>query len=411
LAKTTNKLTDKEVRAITKPGRHSDGGNLFLTVSKSGSKAWAMIYRHHGRSREAGLGTLDKVSLKLAREKAAAGRAILGENKDPITVWQSEKRATEVPTFAEAAEQYYEAHKSDWRSDKHGREWRRSIKAYTRSIAGLKVSEITSDDVFAVLKPIWGKKTETASRLRGRIEKVLGWAKASKFIDKNTINAALWKGELEHRLAKKPKQEPFRALPYEQAPSFLAELRGQRRLPAGGVNVPAYALEWLILTGTRTNETLGARWDEIDLGGKLGPLWVVPPGRTKRNREHAVPLGAGCLAVLDAMREIRAGVMIFPGRHANWPLAPMTFIDLLRRWRPRVDTTAHGFRSSLRDYLGNETSTPHDVCEEILAHAVGDATVRSYRRGDAVKKRRKALDAWDRYLSPAAGSVVALKRA
>jgi integrase len=406
LVQTLNKLTDKAVKALTKPGRHSDGGNLFLTISKSGSKAWVFIFRFHGRSREAGLGPLAKMTLAMAREKADEGRKLLGAGKDPIEQWRQEKRAKEVPTFAEAAKQYFEAHKSEWRSDKHGAEWRRTIEVYCKPIASLPVNVITADDVVAVLKPWWAKKPEAMSRLRGRIEKVLGWAKASGHIPRDQINAALWKNELEHRLAKKPAPRHFRALPYEEAPAFVAELRSRRRLPGGGVNVPVFALEWLILTGCRTNEVLGARWDEVDLDGKLGPIWTVPAARTKRDRPHAVPITTGALAILDAMREIKAGVVIFPGRHANWPLSGMTFIDYLRRLHI-VNTTAHGFRSTLRDYLGNETSTPHDVAEEILAHAVGDPTVRSYRRGDAIKKRRRALQLWDAYLaSPAVATVI-----
>jgi integrase len=404
LAQTLNKLTDREVKAITKVGRHSDGGNLFLTVSKSGSKAWALIYRFNGRSREAGLGPLDKVSLKLAREKVAAARALLGEGRNPLEVWTAEKRAKEVPVFSAAATQYYEAHKSEWRSDKHGKEWLRSIKVYCGPIANLPVNVITSDDVLAVLKPLWAKKTETASRLRGRIERVLGWSKASGFIDRNTINAALWKGELEHRVARKPPQRHFRALPYEQAPAFLSELRGRRRSPDGAWNVPVYAMEFLILTACRTNEVLGAVWSEIDFDAKGGPTWTVPAERTKRNRQHVVPLSAGALRILDAMREIRTGVTIFPGRHSNWPLSPMSLIDLLRR--SKAECSAHGWRSTFRDWAGNETSTPRDVAEMALAHAVGDQTEAAYRRSDALAKRRVLMDAWDAYLSPVAAEVV-----
>jgi integrase len=406
LAQTLNKLTDREVKAITKVGRHSDGGNLFLCVSPSGSKSWSMIYRFHGRSREGGLGPLAKVTLAMAREKADEGRKLLGKGLDPLTVWAAEKRAKEVPTFSSAAAAYFEAHKSEWRSSKHGAEWRRTIEVYCKPIANLPVNVITSDDVLGVLKPWWAKRPEAMSRLRGRIERVLGWAKASGHIPRDQINAALWRGELEHRLAKKPAPRHFRALPYTEAPAFVAELRSRRRLPGGGVNVPVFALEWLILTGTRTNETLGARWDEIDLDGKLGPIWTVPRERTKRFREHTVPITAGALAILDAMREIKAGVVIFPGRHANWPMAPMIFIDYLRRLHV-VNASAHGFRSTLRDYLGDQTSTPHDVAEAVLAHAVGSQVERSYRRGDALAKRRMALDLWDAFLaSPAAAAVI-----
>ena len=407
MPKETHRLTALEVKALSTPGRHADGGNLFLAISKSGSKSWSFLYRHHKRVREAGLGSLDKVSLKDAREKAAEGRQLLGRGLDPLAVWQAAKRASEKPTFAEAAAEYFETHREEWRSERHAAEWKRSLAAYTKAIAKLKVDEIEADDVLACLKPLWKRAPETASRVRGRIERVLSAAKAAGHVDKDKLNVARWRDGLEHRLSKKPKVKHFRALDYQDAPAFVAELRERRFTPSGAHIVSAFALEYLLLTATRSNETLGAQWSEINWEERT---WTVPAWRTKREIEHVVPLGDGALSVLREMKAIECGLFVFPGKYDNAPLGPLTFVNLLRRMK--IGTTAHGLRSTFRDWAGNETPTPREVCEHALAHYVGDQKERSYRRMDALAKRRELMRLWDEYLNaPPAGNVIAFKRA
>jgi integrase len=424
MAKETHKLTALEVKAA-QPGRLSDGGNLFLTVSPTGSKAWVMIYRWHGRTRTAGLGPLDRVTLADARKKAAEGRRLLGDGQDPLSVWQAKRRAAERPTFEKAAAEYFAAHRSEWRSERHAREWRRSLYAYAKPLMRLKVDEIEAEDILACLKPVWNRRRESASRVRGRIELVLGAAKAAGHIPRDKANPAAWADNLKHRLAKKTKVEHFRALAYQDAPAFVTELRERRFTPEGAYVVPAFALEFCILTATRSNETFGATWSEIDLEAKGGPVWTVPAERTKRQREHVVPLSEGALAILDAMAAIKGAPFVIPGRNGdpprecapfifpghvdNAPLGPMAFVTVLRHMK--VDATAHGFRSTFRDWSGNETATPRDVCEMALAHAVGDATEAAYRRSDAVAKRRVLMALWDAYLKQPVDNVIPLAAA
>jgi integrase len=424
MGKEIHKLTALEVKALSQPGRYGDGGNLFLTVSPSGAKAWAFIYRWHGRTRTAGLGSLDKVPLKTARERATEGRNLLGKREDPLAVWQAKKRAADRPTFQKAVDEYFTAHRSEWRSDRHAAEWKRSIAEYCKPLMRLKVDQIEADDVLACLQGPWKTSPETASRVRGRVERVLSAAKAAGHIHRDKLNVARWGDNLEHRLAKKPKVRHFRALDYQDAPRFVAELRGRRFTPEGAYCVNAFALEFCILYATRSNETLGAHWDEIDLDARHGPAWTIPAARTKRLREHVVPLTDAMLAILREMEAIknapfvipgrggnpprRCAPFIFPGHVDNAPLGPMAFVTLLRRMK--VPVTAHGFRSTIRDFLGNETSTPRDVCEAVLAHQVGNPTEAAYRRSDAIAKRRIAMDLWDAYLKQPADNVIPITK-
>jgi integrase len=402
--KTTHRLTALEVKALTRPGRHSDGGNLFLTISKGGGKSWAFLYQRHGRTREAGLGSVDRLPLKDARAKAAEGRQILGRGEDPLETWRASARAKAVPTFRQAVDEYFEAHRKEWRSGLHAAEWRRSVNAYAAPLMALKVNEIDALDVERALKAGWEDAPETASRVRGRIERVLSACIAAGYIGRDKLNPARWRDNLEHRLAKKPRAKHFRALPYEDAPEFVASLREQRYSERGAVMAPMFAFEFLILTATRSNETLGARWDELNLEAKT---WTVPAERTKRMRAHVVPLSAGALEILEEMAKIRCSDLVFPGKRDTWPLGPLTFVNILRRMK--VKATAHGFRSSFRDYAGNETSTPRDICEHALAHQVGDETELAYRRQDALEKRRGLMEAWSTYLDRPDARVIRLR--
>jgi integrase len=402
--KTTHKLTALEVKALTRPGRHSDGGNLFLTISKGGGKSWAFLYQRHGRTREAGLGSVDRLSLKDARAKAAEGRQILGRGEDPLELWRANARMSQVPTFRQAADEYFASHQKEWRSDRHAAEWRRSLAAYAAPLMALKVSEIDALDVERALKAGWEDAPETASRVRGRIEKVLGACIAAGYIGRDKLNPARWRDNLEHRLARKPRAKHFAALPYEDAPEFVRMLRAQRYSESGAVITPMFAFEFLILTACRSNETLGARWDEVNREAKT---WTVPAERTKRLRAHVVPLSSGALEILDEMAKISCSDLVFPGKRDTWPLGPLTFVNILRRWK--VKATAHGMRSAFRDWAGNETVAPRDICEHALAHQVGDETELAYRRGDALEKRRALMEAWSTYLNEPDARVIRLR--
>jgi len=430
LALTLNKLTTREVETITKVGRHGDGGNLWLVVGPTGSKSWSFIFRWRGKTKEAGLGPISKKTLAAARQTAKQGRELLGEKppRNPIEVWRAEKHTSERPTFTEAVETYFEAHKTDWRSDRGAAGWRRSLAMYTQPLSRLKVDEIGVPDVLACLKPIWREHPVTASRVRGRIESVLD---AQIALGVEGPNPARWKGNLKHLLAKLPAVTNFTALPYEQVPAFVARLRERRISSDGTIDVGAYAFEYMILTAARTNEAIGAQWDEVDLDA-LAPTWTVPAWRTKRNREHLVPLSPGAVAVLRAMEKLKGASFVipgrggkpdrvmapyvFPGRGEHRPLNHMIFISMLRQMKATVVTkergerpvTAHGFRSCFADYLGNETATGSDVIEAALAHLIRDRTARAYRRGDAPAKRRKAMLAWDRYIGQT-GNIIALR--
>jgi integrase len=427
LATVLNKLTDLEVRNAT-PGRLSDGGNLYLQTSPGGSKAWLFIYRWHGRTRQAGLGSLTKLTLAKARKRAAEGRELLGDNQDPLEVWRAEKRAKEVPTFAEMAAQYFEDHRSEWRSDRHAREWLRSLDAYCRPLNKLPVNQISAGDVYACLRALWNKRPETLSRVRGRIFVVISAAKAAGFIDEHKTNPATWVDGLKHRLAKKPDPVNHRSLPYQKMGAFMRDLRSRRFTSDGGVNVPAFALEWTILTAARSGEVLGATWNEVGTDEDGNPVWRIPKQRTKRFREHVVPLSISAVAILTEMEVIRGtpftipgrdgkpdrhcAPYIFPGHIDNRPLGGMAFITLLRAMKDWTElTTTHGFRSTFRTWCGNEVNVPRDIAEQALAHQVGDKTERAYSRGDALKKRRALMEAWSAYLAPSpAGNVIDLAK-
>jgi integrase len=403
MASTLNHLTALEVKNLAAPGRHADGGNLFLVVSKTGTKSWSFLFQRHGRTREAGLGPLAKLSLKDARAKAEEGRRLLGQGLDPLDQWRSTQRAAKTPTFRQAVDEYYAAHSKEWRSDRHAAEWKRSVDVYAAPMMKLPVDQIEAADVLACLKKPWAEAPETASRVRGRIEQVLGAVQALGFIHRDKANAARWE-TLKHWLPKKPRAKHFAALPYEDAPEFVRMLREQRYSEAGAVIVPMFAFEFLILTACRSNEVLGAQWGEVDLEAKT---WTVPAERTKRLRAHVVPLSAGAIAILEEMAKIRCSDLVFPGKRDDWPLGPLTFVNILRRWK--VKATAHGFRSAFRDWAGNETATPRDICEHALAHQVGDETELAYRRSDALEKRRTLMEAWSTYLDRPDARVIRLR--
>lgn len=378
MARQFNKLSARKVETLTTPGRHSDGGGLYLAISESGARSWLFMFKKAGRRREMGLGSARAVPLTVARTMAAEARQHVASGRDPLAM----RVQPAAMTFRNAAAALVESMSPSWRNAKHHAQWTMTLTVYCAPIAALAVSEISTDDVLRVLKPLWLTKPETASRLRGRIERTLDFAKARGM--RSGENPARWRGHLDALLPKRPKltRGHHKALPFDDVPEFVAKLR-ERTGPA-----PA-GLEFAILTAARSGEVLGARWQEIDLQARV---WTVPAERMKAGREHRVPLSDRAVAILKSMHSQRVSEFVFPGMKADRPLSIMALEMVLRRMK--VDATVHGFRSAFRDWTGERTAFPREVAEAALAHLVGDEVERAYRRGDALDKRRGLMDAW-----------------
>jgi integrase len=381
------KLTARGVAALTTPGRHSDGGNLYLSIDAKGRKRWTFMYVRGGKQRELGLGSAQDVPLVDARALADDARAKLRAGVDPIDSKRAMEKVDVVPTFGAYVETFLAAKESEWRNPKHRAQWRMTLTTYAAPLHGLRLDRIAVADVLAALKPLWQTKPETASRLRGRIEAVLDAAKVAGH--RSGENPAAWGGNLEHLLPKRGKlsRGHHAAMAYADVPAFVAQLREREALAA-------LALEFCILTAARSGEVLGARWSEIDFAAQV---WTVPAERMKAAREHRIPLSERALAILEKLSEARTGELVFPGQRAGRPLSAMAMEMLLRRM-DRDTVTVHGFRSAFRDWAGNETHFAREVAEAALAHVVGDKAEQAYRRGDALEKRRALMSAWGAYV-------------
>jgi len=292
-----------------------------------------------------------------------------------------------------------EAKTPGWKNEKHKYQWRQTLTEYAKPLHHLPVNEVDTEAVLAALQPIWLTKAETASRTRGRIEAVIDFARARGHISQNQLNPARWRGHLDHLLPKPSKltRGHYKALPYEQVPNFMSQLRDRE------TSLAALALEAAILTGARTGEVLKAKWDEFDLEKQV---WTVPASRMKAKVEHRVPLVKQAMEIVEKLASVRTGEFVFPGQKKGQPLSNLSMLMLLRRMQ--VDVTVHGFRSAFRDWAGDKTSFPREVAEGVLAHKVGSAVEQAYRRGDALQKRRELLEAWARYLNEDAGSNVVI---
>ncbi|MHC4053395.1 tyrosine-type recombinase/integrase [Bradyrhizobium sp. 25ACV] len=391
-----SKLTARKVETA-KPGKYSDGGNLYLIVSETGARKWVLRFTWRGRAKEMGLGSAASVPLADAREKAATARRKIARGLNPI---EERKRDGGIPNFGEMADDVREALSAGFRNEKHKAQWKSTLESYAAPLRSKPVDTITTDDVLAVLKPIWTTKAETASRVRGRIEKVLDAAKAKGFRDGE--NPARWRGHLDHLLPKPSKlaRGHHPAMPYEEVATFVGNLR-QREATA------SLALELCILTAARSGEVLGMQWSEIDFDKKI---WTVPAERMKAGREHRVPLSSRTAAILRQLEKLKSGEFVFAGQARNKPLSNMAMEMVLRRMKVE-DATVHGFRSSFRDWAGNVSNFPREVVETALAHVIGDKAEQAYRRSDALEKRRKLMDAWAAYCEPeAVDNVVHLKK-
>jgi integrase len=414
MARPEKRLTTRTVETIRKPGLHADGAGLYLHVSKSGAKSWIFRWRNQGRLRDMGLGPFNTVSLAEARDRALACRKLKLDGGDPIEERRARRQAAKLEsakamTFRECAEAYIAAHQAGWRNPKHAAQWPSTLATYVYPVFGsLAVQAIDTALVTKAIEPIWSSKPETASRVRGRIESVLDWAKARGYRDSE--NPARWKGHLDNLLPRPSKAkraarsqnrrgEHHAALPYAELPAFVVELRRQE-------GIAARALEFAILTAGRTAEVIGARWDEISLAERL---WTVPGDKMKAGKEHRVPLSDAALAILEPMAAIRAGDFVFPGGRAGRALSQMALLMLLRRMG-RGDLTVHGFRSTFSDWVAERTIFPAEVREMALAHTVGDKVEAAYRRGDLFEKRRQLMADWAGFCDAApSGSVVPLR--
>ena len=366
-----------------KPGRHSDGGGLYLNVTPAGTRSWVFMWTPSGgKRREMGMGAYPLVTLTRARAKAVEYRYAISEGRDPLT----EKKREAEPTFGDCADRYIASIKAQWRNAKHEYQWNQTLTTYCAVIRSKRVSLITTEDVLAVLNPIWLTKSETASRTRGRIERVLDFAKSKGW--RSGENPAAWRGHLRNILPKRRKlaRGHLAAMPYENLPTFVDRLRRAQAMAAR-------ALEFTILTAGRTGEILGARWPEIDLQKKL---WHVPKDRMKAGIAHTVPLSEQAVALVKRLHDARTGSFAFPGEKKGKPLSGMAMEMLLRRMKV-TDATVHGFRSSFRDWCGDKTNFSRELAEAALAHKVGDETERAYRRSDALEKRRRLMQAWADY--------------
>jgi len=392
-----NKLSDLRVRNASTPGYLSDGGGLYLQISPSLTKSWVFRYQLANRPREMGLGALHTFSLKEARERARRCRQLLAEGRDPIEDRQAERQqkrldAARALTFDQCAAAYIDAHKAGWRNAKHGDQWSSTLSVYASPTFGaLPVQAVDTALVMRALEPIWKAKTETASRVRGRIESVLDWATVRGY--RTGENPARWRGHLDKLLPKRSKVkkvEHHAALPYAQISGFMDKLHAQE-------GIAARALEFLILTAARSGEVIGARWDEFDFEGKT---WTVPGERMKAGRPHEVPLSPRALAIVKAQQKIRTGDYVFAGRRPTEPLSNMAMLALLKRMG-RTDLTAHGFRSTFRDWAAEQTNYANEVAEMALAHVVGDKVEAAYRRGTMKEKRVHLMNDWARFCTAA----------
>lgn len=385
----SKRLTARGVHEA-KPGKKEDGAGLRLVVDKKLNKHWVLRFTLNGKRREMGLGCYPDVTLSYARELATEARNQVKLGKDPIQAkkdaLQARQRANEW-TFDKCAKAYINSHKSAWKSLKHLDSWQNSLKNYASPVIGpVSVSNIDTAAIMQVIEPIWLTKNETASRVRSRIEKILDWATVHKY--RQGDNPARWQGNLKQLLPSKAKIQKTRhmpAMPYTDIGVFFTELRTLH-------SISAKALQFTILTATRTNEILLASWDEIDLKAEI---WAIPAERMKSNRIHRVPLSKQAVQVLESI-PIQKG-WLFPSLRYGKHLSNMAMLKVLKQDLNRKDCTVHGFRSTFRDWCAEQTNYPRELAESALAHVLADKTEAAYQRGDMLEKRRKLMQHWADY--------------
>jgi integrase len=386
------KLSATKIAKIRQPGRYGDGRGLWLYVAPGGSRSWVLRYMRGGVAREMGLGPLPDIGLAAARERAREARRLILDGADPIEARRERRSKAKLEaargiTFKDAADQYIAAHKAGWRNPTHRGQWTATLATYVFPTMGaLPVSEIDTAIVLRALQPIWSTKTETASRVRGRIEVILDWAKARGF--RHGDNPSRWRGHLDKLLPAKSKLrrvQHLAAMPYADLPAFMGELRAVQ-------SVTARALEFTALTACRTSEAIKSRWPEIDFATKV---WTIPGSRMKAGREHRVPLSDRVIEILHTLPREDDG-FIFPGAKAR--LADTAMVDLLAGMTGNA-YTVHCFRSTFRDWAAEQTNYPRELAEAALAHVVRDKTEAAYQRGDLLEKRARLMRDWASFCS------------
>ncbi len=399
-----NKLTARGVVSHSAKGRYADGGGLYLQVDANGGKQW--IFRFQVKADadaplkrvEMGLGGVKKVSLAVARDLAAQHRATVAAGLNPLEMKraaparaQSDKLAKLGRSFEAVASAMLATKDAGWRNDKHRAQWRSTLATYAAPLSAMDVGDVKTEHVLSCLQPIWTTKPETAARLRGRIEAVLNAARARGLTPEDRANPARWRGHLDHLLPKRSKlsRGHHPALPWRDLPGFVLRLREREA-------VAARALEFIILTAARSGEVRGMTWDEVDASQAV---WVVPAERMKATKEHRVPLSRSALAVLKMAGEPQPGAFVFPNDKGR-AMSDMVFKALFDRMSA-TGVTAHGFRSSFRDWAGDATNFAREDIEAALAHTIGNKAEAAYRRGDAIDKRRRIMEAWADHCEPA----------
>ncbi|OOG47668.1 site-specific integrase [Rhodanobacter sp. C01] len=397
MARAFEKLSDLKVRKVKTAGYLGDGGGLYLQVSPSLSKSWVFRYQVNGRTREMGLGSFNTFGLRDARDRATGCRKLLADGIDPIeqrNAAHQRKQLSDarVMTFGQCCEKYIEAHRSGWKNVKHASQWDATLRTYCTLLWPLDVAAIDTVLVMKSLEPIWKVKTETASRVRGRIESVLAWATVRKF--RTGDNPAAWRNHLDQLLPKRSKVQKVEhraALPYSDIPQFMTKLRLRQGLSAR-------ALELQILTATRPGEAAGAQWEEFNVPAAT---WIIPAERMKAGKEHRVPLSQTAVGLLRSLipsaptgKLLHVVGHVFPGVKDR-PLTTAAAMNLLKDLHP--DITAHGFRSTFRDWAAETTKHPREVIEAAMAHRLKDKSEAAYQRGDLLIRRARLMNDWDRH--------------
>jgi integrase len=394
MAQTINKLTATTVAQLKRPGRYGDGAGVYLQVSKRAdggvNKSWVFVFQRDGRTREMGLGPITTFGLAEVRERAQQCRRQLYDGIDPIDARQAAKAKAKLDaakhvTFKICAERYIAAHRAAWKNTKHSKQWDATLETYVYPVIGdLPVQNVDVGLVMQILEPIWSTKAETAGRVRGRIEVILDWARVRGF--RMGENPARWRGHLDKLLPARSRVRKVKhhtALPYKDLPNFMKQLRKE-------VGVAARALEFLILTAARTSEVLDLPPSEID-----GNVWIVPEQRMKAGREHRVPLSARAREIVEEMARDHQGPFVFPGwtKKKDKPLSNMALLNLLERMG-YPNLTAHGFRSTFKDWVSECTHYSSELSEMALAHTIDDKVEAAYRRGDLFQKRLALMGDW-----------------
>ena len=396
------KLTTKGVQKLvreSKPGMTNDGDGLYLKIGKGGGASWIYRFRWNSKLRDMGLGSFANTSLSEAREMASEQRKLVKQGIDPLAAREQKTEIEAGPvTFTHCAARYIQSHRRSWRNAKHARQWVRTLKTYVRPVIGnLPVEEVTTQDILKILTPIWTVKNETAKRVQGRIENVLDFAAAHEYRD--PVNPARWRGHLDKLLAKPSRIQKVShhpAMPYEQVAAFMDLIQRYS-------SMSSKALQFLILTATRTSEVLNAEWHEVDIAKKT---WRIPAERMKANREHRVPLSSQAMDLLLCLPRVKGNNHIFPGMKAGRSLSNMSLLQFMRGLGygtngEQGNYVPHGFRSSFRDWTGEVTSYPRDVAEMALAHTIENKVEAAYRRGDLFEKRRAMMQEWANFVIPA----------